>query len=119
MTRRHYVMTSILALVVVLTASASAFAANSGKFKLRYAAVLQDTHLDPGDYAIRWTDGSSATTVTVLKKNNVVATSEAKLVDRGAKSDRNAVIYSEGGDGKRMIHEIRFAGSSQVIVFNN
>ena len=119
MTRRHSVVTSILALAVILTASAPAFAANSGKFKLRYAAVLQDTHLDPGDYAIRWTNANSATTVTVLKKNNVVATTAAKLVDRGEKFGRNAVIYSEGGDGTRMIKEIRFAGSSQVIVFNN
>jgi hypothetical protein len=119
MIRRHSVLASILALAVILAASAPAFADNSGKFKLRYAAVLQDTHLDPGDYAIRWTNANSATTVTVLKKNNVVATSQAKLVDRGAKSDRNAVIYNEGGDGTRTIQEIRFAGSSQVIVFNN
>jgi len=116
MIRRNQLGTSVLALALVVIASAPAFAINSRKLALRHDVVLKGTRLDAGDYTVRRENHSARATVSVSKKHNIVATAEAKLVDRGTTYDRNAVVYDTSTDGTRTVREMRFAGSSQVIV---
>ena len=56
--------------------------------------------------------------MTFMHGGKVVATAEGKVVERGSKYDSNQVVYDQTADGARVISEIRFGGSSQVIVFN-
>jgi len=118
MMRRSYLGTSILVLALVLTASIPAFALNSKMLTLRYDMVLKGTHLPAGQYTVRWEGRSSTAAVTVSNEKGILATVEGQLVDRGTKFSRNAVVAHTSADGTRTITEIRFAGSSQVIVFN-
>jgi len=118
MMRRSYLGTSILVLALVLTASAPAFALNSKMLTLRYDMVLKGTHLQAGQYTVRWESRSPTATVTVSNEKGILVTVEGQLVDRGTKFSRNAVVARTSVDGTRTITEIRFAGSSQVIVFN-
>ena len=74
MIRRDYLGTSILVLAFAMTASAAAFANNSHKLTLRHDVMLKATHLEPGEYTIRWDSHSPGATVTIAKKKNVVAT---------------------------------------------
>jgi hypothetical protein len=48
----------------------------------------------------------------------VVLSTEGKFEDRGKKYHTNTVVYDTGSDGNSTISEIRFAGSSEVLVFN-
>jgi hypothetical protein len=38
--------------------------------------------------------------------------------DRGRRYESSEVVYKKNPNGSRVIQEIRFAGSSEVIVFN-
>ena len=119
MNKRNYLGAAILTLTLVLVGSASAFADGSRKLVLRYDMTLKGTQLAPGEYTISWASHSPQATVTLAKKKNVVATVEGRLVAAGKEFTRNAILYDENPDGTRLIREIRLAGSSQVIVFND
>ena len=80
MIKRNYLGTSILILALAMTASAAASAANSRRLALGEGAMLKGTHLDAGEYTIRWESHSAEATVTITKKKNVIATVEAQLV---------------------------------------
>mgnify|MGYP007042399201 CR=1 FL=1 len=114
---RRYLGTSLLALAVVLIATAPALATNARKLTLHHDMVLKGTQLQAGEYVIGWESSSATATVTVSKEKVILATVEGELVERGTKYRRNAVMYDGAADGTRIIREIRFAGSSQVIVF--
>jgi len=115
--KRSFWETSILVLALVWSANASAFANDRREVTLRYDVVLRGTSLQAGDYTISWQSHSGTATVTVSKKKAVLATAEGKLVERGKKSDRNAIVIDTNTDGTNTIREIRPAGSSQAIVF--
>jgi len=108
---------SMIAMAFVLATSAAANAA-SRSMVLPYAATLAGSNLASGSYDIKWETHSSAATVTFLHGNKVVATAEGKVVDRGTRYTTNAVVYGESADGSRLIQELRFRGSSEVIVLN-
>ena len=118
MTRKNYLVASVLGLAFVLAASASALAKNSHRVNLQYDMVLNGTHLNAGDYMVSWESHSNSATVTFSKSRNVVATAEAKLVDRGKKYSRNTVVFMAREDGTRVIQEIRPAGETQAIVLS-
>lgn len=108
---------SMIAMALVLATSAGAKAA-SRSMVLPYAATLAGSHLASGSYEIKWETHSPAATVTFLHGSKVVATAEGKVVDRGTKYSTNAVVYGQTSDGARVIQELRFRGSSEVVVFN-
>lgn len=79
--------------------------------------VLLGTPLQAGEYTISWKSHRSTATVTVSTKNDVLATVEGKLVDRGKRHNRSAIFFDTNADGKKAIREIHVSGSSQAIVF--
>ena len=79
--------------------------------------VLLGTPLQAGEYTISWESHRATATVTVSRKNDVLATVEGKLVERGKRHERNAILLGTSADGKSIIREIRLSGSSQAIVF--
>lgn len=99
-------------------AGAGAPAKDAGNLILRYDATVAGNHLTGGKYNVQWKTHSPEATVTFMHGGKVVATAEGKVVERGSKYDSNQVVYDQTADGTRVISEIRFGGSSQVIVFN-
>lgn len=112
---------SIVAMSLFVAAGFAAGAAaqpkDAGNLILRYDAMIAGTHLTGGKYKIQWKTHSPEATVTFLHGSKVVATAEGKVVDRGTKYDSNQVVYDQNADGTRVVSEIRFGGSSEVIVF--
>jgi hypothetical protein len=119
MLKKSHLGISILVLAVALVASAPALANNARDLRLNHDMVLKGTPLQAGEYSLRWESHSATAVVTLSKKKAVVATVEGQLVDRGKKYERNAVVFDTNPDGMRIIREIRLAGSSQALVFND
>jgi len=116
---RKSVGVTIVALALMIVESAGAKGKNSIEVLLPYDATLAGSHLANGRYRLQWETHSPGATVTFQQGSKVVATVEAKVVDRGAKFSTSAVIYDEKPDGSRTILEIRLKGSSEAIVFSN
>lgn len=117
MFRRDYWGVSVLVLALILSASAPTFANDKRNVTLQHDMVLLGTPLEAGEYTISWESHSAKAKVTVSNQNDVLATAEAKLVERGKKYDRNTVVFDANPDGTNTIREIRPAGSRQAIVF--
>jgi hypothetical protein len=117
MKRSHSVVT-ILALALVIAAGAPLFAKNSHSLKLYSKVVLNGTPLDAGNYTMRWENHSPTLTVTIAKGKRVLATAQAKLVNRDKPYPYDCVVSTRSEDGTPILREVRFAGSSQVIVFS-
>lgn len=109
---------SILALALAVSAAVPAFAKNERTIRLPFTVVLNGTHLDEGKYTIRWESQSPTLTVSVVKGRKTMATASATMVEREKPYPANEVVTDTASDGTQVIKEIRFAGSSQVIVFS-
>jgi len=109
---------TILAMAFFVVAGAAAKAKDFRNMVLRSDATLAGTHLASGNYNVQWQTHSPGATVSFLKDGKVVATAEGNVVDRGTKYQSNEVMFDETADGARVIRELRFKGSSEVIEFN-
>ena len=102
------------------------FAAVTAAAKTKYAddvligqdAMIAGSHLASGTYDIKWETHSPEATVSFMQGSKVVASTEGKVVDGGKKYSANEVVYDRGADGRPVIREIHFLGSSQILVFN-
>jgi len=110
--------TSILFVALLLASGIPGFARDSRSLALAHKAVLSGTTLPAGRYVIRWEAHSSRATVEFAQGKKVIFSTQCSLEDRGKKYDTNTVVYSTAADGTNSINEIRFAGSSEVLVFN-
>jgi len=108
----------ILSGVLLLASGIPSFAKSSRTVTLTRNVVLNGTTLPAGDYAVRWEAHSPQATVEFARQHKVVLSTEGKLEDRGKKYDSDAILYRTAEDGAATIKEIRFAGSSEVLVFN-
>ena len=115
---RKYICTSILSLALLLACGIPGFAKNSRTVTLTRNVVLNGTTLPAGDYVVRWEAHSPQASVEFARDNKVVLSTECKLEDRGKKSNSDSILYYTASDGTMTINEIRFAGSSAVLVFN-
>ena len=109
---------TIVAMALFVAASVAAKSKDAKDVLLRYDATVAGSHLTSGNYNISWQIHSPAATVSFSQGSRVVATVEGKVVDRGTRYQANQVVYSEAANGAREVQEIRFQGSSEVIVFN-
>ena len=109
--------TITLTLAILLMAALSAVAQNARTLKLPYSASVNGKQLAAGEYKVTWGTHSPDATVNFAHKSEVVATVEAKWVDRDTKYGANSVVYSNNPDGSRTILEVRFAGLKGAFVF--
>ena len=106
-------------LMLVAMSLAAVAAAKEGKsIVLQENAVVAGHHLKSGDYNVTWQEHSPGATVTFRRDGKVTATAEAKLVDRDKKYSSTEVVFGLTAEGSRQIQEIRFRGSTQVLVFS-
>jgi hypothetical protein len=110
--------TCVLSLGLLLAASIPALAKNSGTVTLHRNVVLSGTTLSAGQYTIQWETHSPEATVRFVQDHKVVLSTEGKVEQRDKSYDRNAVVFNAVPDGSMSLSEIRFAGSREVLVFN-
>src|ERR1017187_5279333 len=110
---------TIAAVAFVVTMSATAQAKNSKTVLLTRDVTVAGSHLAKGDYDIQWQTHSPEATISIRRKGKVVATAEGVVLDRGTKYKSDSVVYAEAAGGGRLIQELRFNGSSAVVVFKN
>jgi hypothetical protein len=115
---RKYLGTSILSAALLLACCIPALAKNSRTVDLRREVVLSGKTLPAGEYVVRWEARSPLATVEFKRGYKVVLSTEGRLEDRGKKYNADMVIYNTAADGTSTVSEIRFAGSSEVLVFN-
>jgi hypothetical protein len=115
---RKYLGTSILSVALLLASGIPGLAKNSRTVALAHDAVLSGKTLPAGEYVVRWDAHSPQAVVEFTRGKKVVLSTECRIEDRGKKYPSNAVVYDTASDGTMTISEIRFAGSSEVLVFN-
>jgi hypothetical protein len=115
---RKYLGTSILSVALLLASGIPGLAQNSRTVALSHDFVLSGTSLPAGTYVVRWEAHSPQATVEFARGHKVVLSTEGRIENRGKTYHSNAIVYDTASDGARTISEIRFAGSSEVIVFN-
>jgi hypothetical protein len=109
---------ALFAVACVIASGTAAQAKESKNMVLQHDFTLAGSQLASGKYNVQWQGDNTQATVSFLRGSKVVATAAGKLVDRGKKSDADQVLYDEAADGTRVIREIRFRGSSEVIEIN-
>jgi len=109
---------TIVAMAFFVAVAAAAKPKDYRSVVLHSDATVAGTHLGSGTYSVQWQTQSPEATVSFSQGSRVVATVEGKVVDRGTRYQANQVVYSEAANGAREVQEIRFQGSSEVIVFN-
>lgn len=96
-----------------------AFERGSRDFILSSHVTLNGTRIPVGDFVISWESYLPDARVNFSQNDFVVASGDAKWVDRGSKNERNAFVYQRRPDGSHLLLELRFAGMSKVLVFAN
>ena len=115
---RRYLGTSILSAVLLLACGIPVLAKDSRTLALNRDAVVSGKTLPAGKYVVQWEAHSPQASVEFAQGHKVVLSTEGTLEDRGKKYRSNMVVYKAASDGSMTISEIRFAGSSAVLVFN-
>jgi hypothetical protein len=113
-------MKRLLPMVVVLAlAAASAFAKDQHKITLWHAASIHGTTVAPGRYKVTWSAESGDPTVNFIRGKKSVASASAQWVERHTHYATDQVVLDTLTDGAPKITEIRFAGKSHVLVFED
>jgi hypothetical protein len=104
---------------ILLVASVAGFAKDSRSINVAHPATVGGTTIAPGQYKMRWDSKNADPEVTLLKGRKVVAKAHGQWVDRKVDYNQNSVLYDTESGGSRSILEMRFAGSSKVLVLDN
>jgi len=115
---RKYLGTLIVSVALLLASGIPCFAKNSRTVALTHNAVLNGTTLPAGQYVIRWEVQSPRVSVEFAQGKKIILSTQCAFEDRGKKYERNMVVYGTAADGSDSIIEIRLAGSSGALVFN-
>jgi len=115
---RKYLGILIVSVALLLAYGIPCFAKNSRAVALTRNVVLNGTTLPAGQYVIRWEAQSPRANVEFAQGKKVVLSTQCTFEDRGKKYDSSMVVYGTAADGSDSISEIRLAGSSGVLVFN-
>ena len=108
--------TLILSVALLLAASIPGLAKKSRTVALTRDVVLNGTNLPAGQYVIRWEAHRLRATVEFVRGEKVVLSTQCTFEDRRKKYLFDSVLYDTASDRTMTISEIRFAGSSEVLV---
>lgn len=106
-----------LVILIALVLNLSAWANNGKTLPFRTEVILNGSKLPSGFYEISWVSHSPEATVTFVKAGQVMVTAMGRWVERGAKYNADALVYTNNPDGSHTLLEIRFAGRKQALVF--
>jgi hypothetical protein len=113
---RKHLGTSIPSVALLLTSVIPGLAKDSRTVALPHEAVLSGRTLPAGWYVIRWEAHRPRATVEFVQGKEVVLSTQCAFEDRGKKYLSDSVLYDTASDRTMTISEIRFAGSSKVLV---
>jgi hypothetical protein len=108
----------ILMLGLLLIQPAAALTNDAVDVTLLGPIVINGSHVNAGNYLIRWVSNSPDGVMTLLKGRKVVAEARGKAVERDAKAKDTLIITQDDGNGNRVLKEIQFKGKTQAIVFD-
>jgi len=115
---RRHLWTLILPVALFAASGIPGLAKDSRTVALTHDTVLNGTTLPAGRYLVQWKAHSPRATVEFAHGRKVVFTTECRLEDRSKKYTSSTVLYDTASNGTVTLSEIRFAGSSQVLVFS-
>jgi hypothetical protein len=115
---RNFLGTSGVSVALLLAASIPGLAKNSRGVALSHDVVLGGTTLSAGSYVVEWETHSPEATVQFMQHHNVVLSTQGRIEQRDHAYEDNAIVYDTGSHGTLSLIEIRFAGSKEVLVFN-
>jgi hypothetical protein len=98
----------LLGLALLLATSAFA-AANQGSMQLQNSVTVSGKQLRAGDNV----------ELSIMKGNKVVATAPARLIDLNEKSNHDAAVVQNNGDGTKSLAEIHFSGKKYALAIGN
>jgi hypothetical protein len=104
----------LLGLAVLLATSAFA-AANQGSMQLQDPVTVSGKQLRAGDYSVKWDGTGPNVELSILKGNKVIATTPARLIDLNEKSNHDAAVVQNNGDGSKSLAEIHFSGKKDAL----
>ena len=99
-----------LVLGLALMLASSAFAATKASLQLQSQVTVNGTKLKPGDYKVQWEGTGPNVEVSIMQGKNVVAKTQARVVDLSAPSANNAAVTTKNGDGTSALSGVRFEG---------
>ena len=108
----------LLGLALLLATSALA-ATNQGSVQLQDPVMVSGKQLRAGDYSVKWDGNGPNVELSILKGNKVVLTTQARLIDLNEKSNRDAVVVQNNGDGSRSLAEIHFGGKKYALAIGS
>jgi hypothetical protein len=108
----------LLGLALLLATSALA-ATNKGSVQLQDSVTVSGKQLRAGEYSVKWDGSGPNVELSILKGNKVVATTPARLIDLNEKSNRDAAVVQNNGDGSKSLAEIHFSGKKYALAIGN
>lgn len=95
---------------VALLLASSAFAATKAHLAITSPTTVNGTTLKPGDYQLQWEGSGPNVEVSVLRGKTVLTKVNAKLVDLKSRSQSDAAVVKDNGDGTASLTGARFSG---------
>ncbi len=113
----------LAALALFLSVSMSAFAGSkdaggSSSFELSRNAIVAGTELKAGNYKLAWEGSGPDVKVQFKQGRNVLATSNAKVVELPAKDRVTAAVLADHPGGAPTLAEARMEGKHFKLVFD-
>ena len=94
------------------------FERGSREFRMPRVLKLEGTDIPVGECVISW-ESYLPNAIVRIQTNTSAAVAEGKWVDRRVKYVENAVVYTEGRNGARVLTEILFSGMGRALVFGS
>jgi hypothetical protein len=90
----------------------------SRDFSFRSKVSVERTKLPLGDIAVSWESYLTDAKVRFTRQRDLLATADAKWMQRPKKYSDNEYVYENQADGSRLLVEIHFAGLDRALVFS-
>lgn len=99
-----------LVMGLALLLASSAFAATKASLQLHNPTMVNGTKLQPGDYKLEWEGTGPSVEVSIMQGKNVVAKTQARVVDLPTKALNSAAVTKSNDDGTKSLEGVRFEG---------
>ena len=105
---------SVVIAMALLLATA-AFAANKGSLSVREPVKVAGTQLKAGNYKLAWEGTGQNVELSIMQGKNVVAKTQARMVDLNNASPSDAAVLVKDSDGSKSLSQIRFGGKKYAL----
>ena len=109
------ILSKSLVLGMALLLASTAFAANKGSLSVSDSVKVAGTQLKPGAYKLSWEGTGQNVELTISQGKNVVAKTQARMIDLNSASRSDAAVVSNNSDGSKSLSDIRFGGKKYAL----